>query len=182
MIQRVETRDDFLSLIGRQKIVAEIGVFQGQFSKSLLSYLDPERLHLIDTFEGMMCSGDKDGQNIVWDDLGKIYQDLVAIYKLDDRVTLHKGRSSDILSSFEDEHFDLIYIDGDHSYRGVKIDLEVGFTKTKLNGLICGHDYTTSMFPDVVRAVDEFCQNYSLEISYLTNDACPTYCIKKSHS
>jgi hypothetical protein len=181
MIDKIETRDDLLKLLNHQDIVAEIGVFQGKFSKLMLSYLTPDQLHLIDIFDGIMCSGDKDGNNIVWDDLGKIYQNLKDEYKDNNTVYLHKGRSFDILEGFNDLYFDLIYIDGDHSYEGVKKDLEIGFRKTKINGFICGHDYTTSMFPDVVRAVDEFCEKYNLQIRYMTNDFCSSYCIIKTH-
>lgn len=48
------------------------------------------------------------------------------------------------------QSFDLIYIDGDHSYEAVKQDIEVFALHARI---ICGDDYETS--PGVTRAVDE---------------------------
>lgn len=159
--------------------IAEIGVFKGDFSKFIFSEISPSELHLIDIFEGQMCSGDKDGNNIVWTDLEIEYELLKEYFVNFDNVKIHKGFSYDVLLKFDDEYFDIVYIDGDHSYDGVKRDLEVSYKKVKKNGLICGHDYTEKMFMGVVRAVNEFCQENNLQINYLTEDGCPSFCIKK---
>jgi hypothetical protein len=175
----INTRNNLLKLLGKQNKVAEIGVFKGEFSKEIIFFCQPEELHLIDIFEGSMCSGDKDGNNIIWTDLTNEYNNLKEIYKFNSNVTLHKGKSNEILKKFDDAYFDFIYIDGDHSYAGVKQDLNMSMQKIKPNGLICGHDYTIKYFPGVVQAVDEFCKTQNLQINYLTQDNCPSYCIVK---
>lgn len=159
--------------------IAEIGVFKGEFSKFIFDEIDPKELHLIDIFEGQMCSGDKDGNNIVWTDLDVEYQNLKEYFSDFDNVYLHKGFSFDVLSKFNDDYFDIIYIDGDHSYEGVKKDLKISYKKIKKDGLICGHDYTDVMFRSVVMAVDEFCEEMNLKIEYLTEDGCPSFVIIK---
>jgi predicted O-methyltransferase YrrM len=40
-----------------------------------------------------------------------------------------------------DEKFDLVYIDGVHTYEQVKKDIENYRKIVKPNGLLCGHDY-----------------------------------------
>jgi hypothetical protein len=177
----IETRNDLLDIIGQQSIVCEIGVFKGEFSEIMIKNLNPFEIHLIDTFEGTMCSGDKDGNNIVWTNLNDEYNRLLLKYESNSAVKLHKGYSFDILNKFKDEYFDFIYIDGDHSYDGVKDDLNLSYSKTKKNGYICGHDYTIQMFEGVVRAVNEFCLENNLRINYLTKDGCPSFCIKKTN-
>jgi hypothetical protein len=127
-----------------------------------------------------MCSGDKDGNNIIYSDLSRDYENLLTFFQNDKSVFLHKGKSFDILNGFEDNYFDIIYIDGDHTYEGVKSDLKSSFLKTKNGGFICGHDYISSKFEGVVRAVNEFCTEKKLEINYITKDGCPTFCIKKT--
>jgi glycosyltransferase involved in cell wall biosynthesis len=62
------------------------------------------------------------------------------------------------------------------------MDLYVSFEKTKVGGLICGHDYSIQHFPDVVKAVDEFCLDKNLKIEFISNDGCPTYSIRKNHN
>jgi hypothetical protein len=175
----IENRDLLLNQFNNNIIIAEIGVFKGEFSKKIFESLTPSELHLIDIFEGNTCSGDKDGNNIVWTNLSDEYSSLKELYKNEKNVFIHKGNSFDVLSSFDNEYFDLIYIDGDHRYLGVKKDLEVSYSKVKTNGFICGHDYTTSMFVDVVNAVNEFCNEKSLSIEFLTKDGCPSFCIRK---
>lgn len=175
----IENRNLLLDCFPKNTIIAEIGVFRGDFSKILFEKMQPEQLHLIDIFEGNMCSGDKDGQNMVWTDLSKEYDNLKEHFKDQENVFLHKGNSANVLNDFGDGHFDMIYIDGDHSYQGVKRDLETAFFKVKSGGLICGHDYG-QMFPTVVQAVNEFCNDRGLSIKYVTKDGCPSYCIVKS--
>jgi hypothetical protein len=83
------------------------------------------------------------------------------------------------LKTFNDEYFDIIYIDGDHSYEGVLRDLKLSYNKVKKNGIICGHDYNISTYPQIVQAVWSFCKEYNLKINYLTRDELPTFGIIK---
>jgi hypothetical protein len=57
------------------------------------------------------------------------------------------------VTRFPDGYFDAVFIDGDHSYEGVKADIAAWRPKTK--GLLCGHDYGKSDLPGVTQAVDE---------------------------
>jgi len=172
----VKTRNELLNLLPKHLKICEIGVFKGDFSQILLNLLEPTELHLIDIFEGQTCSGDKDGNNIVWTNLNDEYLKLIELYKKNQKVFIHKGSSVSILEKFDDEFFDLIYIDGDHSYSGVKKDLEISFKKIKKGGFISGHDYTPQ-FQGVIDAVNEFCKHNKQEISYLTEDGCPSFLI-----
>ena len=174
----LETRNDLIKTFEKDLVICEIGVFKGEFSEYILENIIPKELHLIDIFDGQMCSGDKDGNNIVWIDLNNQYEILKNKYRDFDNVHIHKGNSVDILKKFEDEYFDIIYIDGDHSYEGVTKDLELSRNKIKNAGYICGHDYTIDKFPGVVRAVNEFVDKYGLEIQSITGDGCPSFCIQ----
>ena len=48
--------------------------------------------------------------------------------------------------------FDMVFIDGDHSYEGCAADIRNYLPLLKRGGLLCGHDYH---WPGVKRAVDE---------------------------
>ncbi len=54
------------------------------------------------------------------------------------------------------EPIDFLYIDADHSYEGVKADLEAWVPHVRPGGLILGDDYGSSIYPGVKRAWDEF--------------------------
>lgn len=174
----ITNRVEMLNLIPKNGVVCEIGVFKGEFSEKIIQVLNPSKIYLVDIFEGIMCSGDKDGLNIVHTDLSLEYTSLVYKYSNDQRVKLIKSRSDEFMESMPNDYFDYIYIDGDHSYEGVSSDLNLSIKKVKSGGFISGHDYT-SMFPGVVMAVDEFCFKNNLEIKYITGDGCPSFLIKK---
>jgi len=185
MINIFETRNDMIiNLISKNARIAEIGVFKGAFSKFLYEILDPTEFVLIDIFEGEMSSGDQDGNNLETTDLSIEYNQLSEWAKSKDAVHLKKGDSSTILSTYPDHYFDMIYIDGDHSYEGVKKDLEQAIKKVKKNGYIMGHDYEMNMNKaehyyifGVRQAVDEFCKTYSQTISAKGGDGCVSYAI-----
>lgn len=174
-----ETRNDLIKSLPKKMKIAEVGVFKGEFSKFLFENLNPDELFLIDIFEGNMGSGDKDGNNMVFTLLENEYNFLLKYFEKNKNVHLLKGFSKNVLDSFEDNFLDLVYIDASHEYSDVKSDLDISFKKVKNNGYICGHDYNESRFPGVYRAVGDFCDENKLEIVSLTNDGCPTFCIKK---
>jgi hypothetical protein len=170
-------------LVPKQQTYGEIGVFKGDFAKSLLHILQPEGLVLFDLFEGRMGSGNADGNYYEEVDLAKEYvrmqSELPSMI-----VSFQKGDSSTNLRQFPDNHFTMIYIDGDHSYQGCKKDLEVAITKVKSGGWIMGHDYKMNMEKahrsysfGVKQAVDEFCSSYNQTICARGMDGCVSYAI-----
>jgi predicted O-methyltransferase YrrM len=73
-------------------------------------------------------------------------------------VSIHRACSSAVVQHFEDNYFDWIYIDGNHSYEYVKADLESFLPKIKSGGYLTGDDYLWApeeQLP-VKRAVAEF--------------------------
>jgi predicted O-methyltransferase YrrM len=60
--------------------------------------------------------------------------------------------------------FDLIFIDGDHSYQGVLQDTECALRLIRSGGLICWHDYVFKYRRSVVKALDQLRQQNGLNI------------------
>jgi hypothetical protein len=172
----IETRNDLLDLLPKNLIVAELGVFKGEFSEEILARMNPSKLHLVDLFPAEMCSGDKDGNNMVHADLSLVYEQLINKYKDDAKVVLLRSTTSEFLNGLSDHCLDAVYIDADHTYEGVTKDLDLSLVKVKNGGIIMGHDYCRR-FEGVMQAVDEFCQKNNRKISYITKDGCPTYLI-----
>lgn len=90
------------------------------------------------------------------------YLNLLNKYKDNDKVDIVRSFSNNekLYSQIPKNYFDLIFIDGDHSYKGVKEDLNNWFEKS--NTIFCGHDYMTQhtvwngVTCGVKQAVDEF--------------------------
>jgi len=77
-----------------------------------------------------------------------------------DHISLIKDFSHLAVGTFEDATIDLLYIDGEHTYNAVKMDLELWFSKMKQNSVIWGDDWHKD---GVRKAVDEFCKGNGLK-------------------
>jgi predicted O-methyltransferase YrrM len=71
-----------------------------------------------------------------------------------DILKIFKGKSCDLHSQFENNFFEMIFIDGDHDYTTVKKDLISYYPKLKKGGIFAGHDYLEDC--GVEPAVNEF--------------------------
>ena len=169
-VEIVNTRTDLLRLLPKGLRIAELGVFKGDFSKDILSICEPERLYLVDLFEGEVSCGDKDGENIESvPDLNYHYQLLKEKYK-GTNVDVIKCNTLDFLLSSPE--IDAVYIDSSHTFEQVYNEMHLS---NKICKFILGHDYDNS---EVGAAVDTYCSLNKLKIAYLTRDRCPSYLIE----
>ena len=84
-----------------------------------------------------------------------IFNDILAKVNLEGQITPFKGNSSAFMAQQEGHvQFRMVFIDGDHTYQGVKKDIEALSGSVAKGGYMCFHDYCQS-FPGVVKAVDE---------------------------
>lgn len=162
----------------------EIGVFKGEFVDYLFKNCNIGSIDAVDLFEGIMGSGDVDGNNFSFCDIGKSYLELCHKYRNNDNVKFYKTNSYTFFQNQKDNSYDIIYIDGDHSFNGVKQDLINAYQKIKNGGYIMGHDYEMNMEKankvynfGVKDAVDEFCLYYEQNIIAKAMDGCVSYCI-----
>lgn len=130
----------------KHKRALEIGSFEGASAVWLLDMIPNLKITCIDTFES--CFDDVTGK------YEQRFDRNVAEYGK--RVTKLKGRSTDVLKTFSSrKKFDLIYIDGDHTYEAVKKDAELAWPLLRSGGLLIFDDYNNDEF-GVRQAVDEF--------------------------
>jgi hypothetical protein len=157
-------RASILSYIPKHSVCAEIGVYKGDFSELILE-CRPKQLHLIDpwkfepgpTYAGSWYGGEI-GKNQTRMDT--IYESVQSRFRSaigKGTVQVHRSASTACCSEFLDGYFDWIYIDGNHRYEFVKLDLELFRPKVKPRGFIAGDDYATPGWwqDGVTRAVDE---------------------------
>ena len=71
-----------------------------------------------------------------------------------------KGCSWEVADRFENEHFDFIFIDADHSYEALIKDIRAWYPKIKEHGILAGHDWE---WASVQKAVNEFFKKDYLE-------------------
>ncbi|MBR0679959.1 class I SAM-dependent methyltransferase [Roseomonas eburnea] len=116
-------REEILRRLPKGGVCAEVGTQEGLFAEKILDIVRPARLHLFDIDDAPLRARDTN---------------LLAR----EEVELHLGDSSTLLGGFPDDHFDWIYIDGDHSYDGASRDARVARTKVKPGGLLIFNDFT----------------------------------------
>ena len=91
------------------------------------------------------------------------------------RYTFVQGRSHDMSDMFNNDSLDFVFVDGDHSYKGCKADIEAWWPKLKKGGIMSGDDYGHTYNPSegkygVVEAVEEFAKENNLKCTVFYND------------
>jgi len=134
-------------LLPEKPVIAELGVDVGNNASVLLDVFKPSKCYLIDNF---------------WYN-GKLEERIENYLGRINGVELLVGDSSEQLGTLSDDSLDFIYIDADHTYEGVKRDIDVAHKKIKKGGIIqfndyCRYDYKLGMYYGVVDAVNEFLQ------------------------
>ena len=90
---------------------------------------------------------------------------------IDPSVVRHLGFTKDVLTKFEDEYFDWIYVDADHSYEGTLRDAKLGAPKIRSGGFLVFNDFahldTSYGRYGVHRAVSEFAVNMKWPFAFL---------------
>ena len=188
MSQIFDNRNEMLKYYSNlitNPVILEIGIFRGEFLDYIFNNCNVGSLDGVDLFEGDTCSGDQDGNNLTYYNIGKSYLELSEKYKNTSNVKLFKSDSVAYLQSKPNNYYDIIYIDGDHTYNGVKNDITNAFNKIKNGGYIMGHDYEMNMDKartvydfGTKKAVTEFCDNYNQTILAKAMDGCVSFCIK----
>lgn len=102
----------------------------GVHSKSRLYAVDPWNDYSeYDEYKGKMS------------DIYSQFQQNVKTHNLEGKIIEKRGYSRDIIPTFPDEFFDIIYIDGNHNSEYVLEDAVLSFRKLKSGGIMIFDDY-----------------------------------------
>ncbi|QSE97185.1 class I SAM-dependent methyltransferase [Fulvivirga lutea] len=159
----------------KKAICAEIGAWKGDFTSEILRQTKPKKLYIIDpylhveTYDKAWYGG-LDSSQEKMDEVFKSTQQRFENELYSGQLEFLRDDSTKALDKFEDDHFDWIYIDGNHLYEYVKLDLENSFKKVKSGGYITGDDYNLVGWWDdgVTKAVNEFIENFKDSITVIS--------------
>lgn len=147
--------------------VAEVGVYRGDFA-ALLNEAFPERkLHLFDTFKGFPVEDTKIENDMSFSrakagDFSETNQNSVYhIMPHLDNIVLHKGYFPDTFSPCKDTIFSLVSLDAD-LFAPTQAALPLFWERLSKGGVIMIHDYNSTQFRGVKKAVDDFCQKENI--------------------
>lgn len=161
----VLNRSDLIKKMPSQGIVAELGADKGEFSQEICNATNPQKFIIVDAWDTERYGEDK----------AKGVTELFHKKINAGQVEIVRSLSVPAAEQFDDNYFDWIYIDTDHSYKTTLAELYAYERTIKNGGYICGHDYVMGNWASgykygVIEAVAEFCVNRNWKISYLTAD------------
>lgn len=167
-------REQTLSLlakeINRKKlsgVVAEFGVFQGEFSKKINRLFPDKELYLYDTFEGFDKSDLDNDKSIYWEKTSIFadtnIQSVIDKMPFPSRCVVKKGWFP---NSFQenDKKFAFVSIDVD-LFDPILEGLRVFYPLLEQGGYIMIHDYNSIIYQGAMDAVQEYCDAHG--ISYV---------------
>jgi hypothetical protein len=133
---------------------AEIGVARGTFTRHLFDYIPGLQMIGVDPWERMHGS-----------------EEATADQKLRGRAWVKmKMKSEEAAPQIADESLDFVYIDGDHSFDAVMLDLILWSRKVRKGGLVGGHDYYRFRSAGVVPAVDCYTREHNIHKWFITDE------------
>jgi hypothetical protein len=141
---RANNRRNMLQWLPRQGVGAEIGVWEGAFTAEILKYAGPKKLVLIDPWDLLAGSKPDDWVHDANSDAARMramHDKVQETYGMLPGVEIRRGFSTDVLESYPDDHFDWVYIDGNHLYDFVRADLRLALAKVKGGGIVAGDDF-----------------------------------------
>ena len=167
----------------------EIGVFCGVTSRNICEFLN--LLHQGNfTYTGIDLFGDENNDNNekkpeyitqqkFSNPLKHIYYNLYLkenlnslksvkkfLEKFDNKISLYKGDSNNVLKDLDIKKIDFAFIDGGHSYQTTLNDLETVHQnmKDKKGTIVCDDYQDTSYITDVKKAIDDYVKRESLSL------------------
>jgi len=160
-------------LKGKENLVgAEVGVYRGQHAREMLTYLDIEKLLLVDFWDDY----DTYNEGTLKAQLVEAYEDAKKLLSQFDskKLVWIKKASVEAAKEIEDNSLDFVYIDANHAYDYALQDINAWLPKIKDGGFIGGHDYdnnrekikTTGAEYGVQKAVKEYCGEHNIKFKF----------------
>tara|TARA_R110002124_G_scaffold119874_4_gene277665 strand:- start:2487 stop:3137 length:651 start_codon:yes stop_codon:yes gene_type:complete len=150
------SRESLFEKLPKGGLVAKIGIGQGDFVPEILNLCQPEKLHLFDADVSRLSNPEARAE----------------MTRENSRIKMHIGNSAVSMSKMPNGYFNVIYIDGDHSYEAVTADISAAIPRIAPGGALVFNDYTVwssvSMFHcGVARAVHELALAHPWKFRYL---------------
>lgn len=145
--------------LGTGKVGILVGAYNGVSAEYVYYGLQPSKYYLVDPY---VKYADLDGgysyRQEAWD---MARESLISKFGGKKDVVFIQKKSEETYVDFPDGYFDFVYIDADHSYGHVKLDMELWWPKVKAGGVMAGHDF--QLIGHVDRAVREWSSGMGLE-------------------
>lgn len=147
-------RDPLFDILpGSVQVAVEIGTCQGWFAHRMAKFLsETASIFCIDPFEDDAAEGYDGEYNL------KCWKQNTREW-FGKKVFLKRGTSWDEGKAWGDGvKIDFLFIDGDHSFEAVLLDLKMWVPKVRPGGMVMGHDITGPHGPAVKKAIEAYAE------------------------
>jgi hypothetical protein len=196
MLEKISYREEIptvLKLIGCNKRMCELGVQKGAFLWFMIINGEPEHAVGIDLWDakGLGRWWTQEQHDGCYNHVKQIPTWAQRYPPLrESKIDIVKGDHSILCDNYENNFFDFVYIDSEHTYEPTKRDIAQWWPKVKVGGVFAGHDYKNKSGVDklgghfkwgVIEAVNEFVEDKRIEHFCLTKDKHKSWIILKTH-
>ncbi len=142
---RIDSWADFIRNAQVER-VAEIGVYKGDFAAEILQRCESVcRYYMVDPWRHL------DDWNKPANQQDDVFEEFfrTAKQKTDfaaPRRVILRGKTTEVIDEIADGELDFAYIDGDHTLKGIAIDLIRVYAKVRVGGFVGGDDFCASMW------------------------------------
>lgn len=154
----------------------EVGIEKGKNAQTMYEIIPNLHLYGVDSFkEHPQASYVQEARKRNWDEnyLADVKRQCLRRMK-DKNFTLIEEFSEDATSKIPDNSLDFVYIDADHSYDMMMLDVIKWGRKLKKGGVLSGHDYyrdskTSQRRSKVVQALNDYTNVHGIKF-YITDE------------
>jgi predicted O-methyltransferase YrrM len=163
-----KTRGHLAELLGEINfnVGAEVGVRIGRFSVKMCEKNPNLKLYCIDPWTAYNSRYGTEKQEA-------IYQKFLKRIEGYDNIEVVRKTSVDAALDFEDRFFDFIFIDGNHKFDFVMMDILLWSKKVKSGGIMMCHDFYPFDDCGVWNAVNAYIHSHDIPC-YITKEHEPT--------
>ena len=126
--------------------MAEIGVFKGDFAAKILEKCETiKKYYMIDPWRNLADwnkPANVDNESFQ----GFLNETKKKTDFASDKRIILRGKTTEVMNEIPDESLDFIYVDGDHTLRGVTVDLLKAYPKVREGGWIGGDDFSPTIW------------------------------------
>ena len=160
-------RVHFAELLGQLhfNVGAEIGVRRANYSLTLCLKNPELKIYCIDPWSAI---GDKYPQ-----ERQEEFYNLTVERMKPFKATIIRKTSMDALVDIEDRSLDFVYIDGDHHFDFVMLDIIHWSKKVRSGGIVACHDVYNGEV-GIVKAVEAYTHSHNIVPWYITKELQPT--------
>lgn len=142
---RIEFWAEFIRQAQIQRMV-EVGVWKGDFASDILRRCDClKKYYMVDPWRHLANWNKPANQDdAIFDSFYEMTKAKTEFAK--DRRVILRGKTTEVIDQIRDGELDFAYIDGDHTLKGIAIDMVRVYPRIRTGGFLGGDDFSRTIW------------------------------------